>query len=305
MKRFYALLAVCLVLVTACASGTKTETSAQHSIDYDAFISHEDSMVILPADRLLLTEVERRYLLSTFSAAMNVCAQHKGVALRDVKPSDKATVEESFREFGPWNREFAQKYAFLKPGTEGQMRVNYGREGTLLLPPTEEEEKAADPNSLIDAKVQSDIREECNDAGERFYPGHYESKGPWLSELSAQLDSLKTDKEIKPILRELQQCYEAAGIEWDDQYPGQAKNVSYKNLRSEDIALAVKAAECHEKLKATERIVKRWAELQKPIIEKYADELVADRKKIDTVMKEAREYVAAHPEVFVDEQEIR
>lgn len=112
-------------------------------------------------------------------------------------------------------------------------------------------------------------------------------------------EGLPQDKEVAKIFEELQQCYVAEGIEWDEERPGYAKNVSYEHLRAEDIALAVKVAQCHEKLKATERIVKRWAELQKPIVEKYQDELAAQREKNDVLLKKAKEYVDTHPEAFL------
>ena len=48
----------------------------------------------------------------------------------------------------------------------------------------------------------------------------------------------------------------------------------------------------------TRRAADITAERQIPIIEEYADELLAGREKWDDTVAEAESYIAAHPELF-------
>ncbi|WP_455952218.1 hypothetical protein, partial [Arcanobacterium haemolyticum] len=62
--------------------------------------------------------------------------------------------------------------------------------------------------------------------------------------------------------------------------------------------IALKAAECQEETDATPRLAQVWADLQAPIIKKYAKELVAQRRLIDERVAEAKKYIHDHPELL-------
>lgn len=113
---------------------------------------------------------------------------------------------------------------------------------------------------------------------------------------------IDSDPEAIKVFSEMKACYADKGLVFLDDSPGFVEGVDYYAIRQEDIEKAVKAAECQEQLRSTERLAQRWAELQKLIIEKYAAELVDRRQKIDTALAKAKEYIAAHPEAFTKPQ---
>lgn len=283
----------------ACVGCSSTQTAQEGAVNFNAEISEDTGRITLPLDRYMPSEAESEYLLATSQGAVAECALKDGVDIRGEKPSIAPSEDSIFVEFGPWRKFIAQKYGFLEPGSELQMRLSYGAEGTLLAPVSDEERAQRASGATLDSARVEEVRTKCASSGDAFAPGNLEQRGPWVDAAYQVRESLPEDKEVASILEELKQCYGAEGIEWDEQRPGYAKNVDYEHLRTEDIALAVKAAQCQEKLKATERIVKRWADLQKPIVEKYQDELAAQREKNDVLLKKAKEYVNTHPEAFL------
>lgn len=85
-----------------------------------------------------------------------------------------------WREFGPWTKKLAQKYAFNLPVPDREMRVNYGAPGTLYEPITPEEQMSGDPNAELDVNTVTEVRKKCAEKPEvaQFFPGDLMAAGP-------------------------------------------------------------------------------------------------------------------------------
>lgn len=72
---------ICAFLLVACGRGVNEATDKKVSIDgidFSATISRENSSVVLPADRFLLSMREHNELLYAMRVASTICAREEG-----------------------------------------------------------------------------------------------------------------------------------------------------------------------------------------------------------------------------------
>ena len=118
-----------------------------------------------------------------------------------------------------------------------------------------------------------------------------------LSSIGDEYDVVNRDPRMQDLFSELRVCYAEQGMEMDEESPGYI-HPRIDRIDEEQISLALKTVECKDQVNFTRRAADITAERQIPIIEEYADELLAGREKWDDTVAEAEEYIAAHPELF-------
>ncbi|MFC5369428.1 hypothetical protein [Arcanobacterium bovis] len=246
-------------------------------------------MVTLPSDRYNLTESDRQTLLSAASVATAKCAREKlGIPWVGWRITDMADGKNiAFTEFGPWTKALATQNAFDNPSlttTHTQKPANHP--GNL--------------NGMIPDDQVKKMRDTCKDEPDvsKFEFENIAPSGPWTTPLANTRYELMKDQRAQAVVKEIEQCYAEKGLQSKKEAPGYVEGFTAEDRTPQAFAAAIKAAECQEKLNATPRLVEIWAELQAPIITKYADELIAQRQKIDKTLSDAKEYINAHPELF-------
>ncbi|MBM7824330.1 hypothetical protein JOD55_000157 [Arcanobacterium pluranimalium] len=284
------------VALCLCASSCSVdeEEPQEHSSSTDlnlkADIDREALTVTLPASRYILNNVDRQFLESAQSAAVAKCAREElnipwvGWSLDHVG-GGKRTV---FSEFGPWTKAMAEHNAFGNPDILSAPPTNVSPNHPGIL-------NGKIPDNQMDKMVET-----CHPKPEvsQFDPIKLRPKSPWTVELTEAGEKLLKDDRAKQVFSEVASCYESKGMKMNPEAPGYVKGFTSDDRTPQAFAAAIKAAECQEKLNATPRLVEIWAELQAPIITKYADELIAQRQKIDKAVADAKEYINAHPELF-------
>ena len=310
MKRRISIVTVCcLVGLGACgAIGDSADNASEGSVsssglNLSAEVDKNTWTVTLPWDRYTMTDEERIILASAETFGLAECTRKngEGVAWTATLPEAlKGVNPHVFMEFGPWTKEMAQQYGFSS--AEFSDTPILGRD---LEPKSkkqrEKEVKGMKSNASFSERDRELMHEKCDSYPQvkRFAIAQVDSQGPWTKPLSDTRDQIFEDVRGKEIVAELAQCFIKKGLKPIEGIPGYIEGVSpQRNPTPETIEAALKAVECQEETDATPRLAQVWADLQAPIIKKYAKELVAQRRVIDERIAEAKKYIHAHPELL-------
>ena len=294
---------VCGACSPAASDGGVDGSASPSGVDVSAKIDRDSWMIELPWDRYKLTEEEQNYLLSAGSMALAECTRTKldGVAWTGFPPEVLMSVNPPvFSEFGPWRKEMAQQFGFTRVADSGKPIAGRG----LQARSTENKEafkQRSDSNSKMLEKAEKQIHSTCDSYPlvAKFAVKELDDSGPWKAELSNTRMVLFDDPRAKAIAGELDACFVKKGLKTSSETPGFVEGVdSFIEPTQETIGIALKAAECQEETDATPRLAQVWADLQAPIIKKYAKELVAQRRVIDERIAEAKKYIHDHPELL-------
>ncbi len=282
---------VVLVALAGCSANdepTVTLPTAVRGISLTAELNEQTGAVVLPADRFTETFLEMDLLATAGSTELSRCAAEKGVTFTPPQPlTDPVYVSEQYQ--GPWTREQAERFGFVKPMTQADMAAN-GITGA------ESDADADDKTSPNGALTDEDwtVIDACNeDAGPSQFDAALKHVGPWYAELGAVEDKVFDDPEAKNALRDLDACYEDAGLSVSKHNsPGWPSGADASVIDQQQIQLALTAVDCKEQTDFTARVAAVEARLQAPIIVKYADELVQKRAEIDEALAAARALLA-------------
>jgi hypothetical protein len=252
--------------------------------------------VILPSDRFVTTMVDDNLLTVARTAAAAVCAREQGVQFMVPGYVEQPIyLSESF--FGPWTMDQAQKFGFAQPAPDADLRANGQVSAEYGEPSALNNAQVAEQNAgLSDSDLQ--VVEECNGSpdAQRLT---LSATGAWQDEMGVwDITKLPGADEV---FDDLYSCYRENGMEPEgaDGVPGFPLGADPSVINEEQITLAVQSVECKEKLGTTQKLADLWATAEAPAVEKYAKELTARADEIDTVRREAKAYIADHPEVFV------
>lgn len=168
------------VVSICCVGCSISEPVKSAELQYNVEISEDTGRITLPLDRYTPSEADTDYLLAVFSGVVAECAMKAGVDLREEKPSNAPNEGSIFVEFGPWRKFIAQKFAFLPPASQLQMRLAYGAEGTALTPVTDEEITQRTSRDGNDSAKAAEVRTKCSSANDEFAPENLAQKGPWV-----------------------------------------------------------------------------------------------------------------------------
>ncbi|MCI7551403.1 MAG: hypothetical protein PUK40_00905 [Actinomycetaceae bacterium] len=299
---------VCLAFVSGCSEPVDDASAGSETsgLNLEAEIDPETSSVILPGDRFKETEHETWILQSAASAKMAQCAREKyGIPWVAVSsPATPLPSQTMWYELGPWTQQMANEFGNAKPMTEAELVANgYIEEPADFAARREEKPHLA--NASLPDDVINTVTENCNasiTAPELHFGDSKLYSGPGQQELNNSWELVKNDERATQAFDDLRQCYENRGLKvsnsGDAYFPFTVAGVDPYTINEQQILLANEIVACKDETDFIQRIVKIWAEKQAPIIEQYADELVAQRKTIDDGLDEAETFIASHPDLF-------
>ena len=301
-KRVPVLLVVlCISVVLAGCSdsedenGTSGSASNLSGLNLKAEVDPETAIVTLPVDYVALGEQEDSSIIwAARDAAIAQCAREElDIPWVATAPDPYMPTRHMWARYGPWTEDVAQKFGFVEPMGDGALIVN----GIVEEP--EGHEWIPWPNEGIPEEQRSKTAEVCNSKPEvqRFDEVALWVNGPGQQALNDESNAVNHDVRMQELFGELEACYINEGMEMDPELPGYVVGAEPK-INEEQIALALKTVECKDQVDFTRRAADITAERQIPIIEEHADELFAARKQWDDTVAEAKEYIAAHPELF-------
>ncbi|MFC5369426.1 hypothetical protein [Arcanobacterium bovis] len=316
-KVFVTSLAVCVMLVGACQSDTaKNETSAvektQNSsetaasgLNLKADVDFKTGRVTLPLDRFAASNEEEALINSARSGGMAKCAHEKlGIPWKTplIKGDPDAAV---WNELGPWIKERAERLGYaMRPMTkpyvgpkamsqeEYEKSIQYEREHPVIDPDN--------PNSQISEQDFEKMQEECSSNPETDKYPYSAMYIPEVGKVASSSDDFGQSAKIKAVLEELKQCYITAGYKPSEDFRGSIEGARPEIIDAEQIKMALVEVDCKTKINAVPRVAEALAELQAPMIEKYANELVENRRRIDEMVQQAREFVSKNPQYFYE-----
>ncbi|MBM7824393.1 hypothetical protein JOD55_000220 [Arcanobacterium pluranimalium] len=287
-----ALSVILCFFASSCSLGGEENKSSSppNELNLKPDINHDTLTITLPSDRYTFNLADQQILLSAGSAAMAKCAREKlGIPWVGWTPDRVGNGKLlAFSQFGPWTKAMAEKNAFGNPDLKStppkQMPTNH----------------PAAINSQVPDNQKDKMVETCRPEPEvsQFDLDTVAQKGPWIDEISNTYSEVKKDERAQQVFSEIASCYESKGLKMSQDSPGYVEGFTSDDRTPEAFTAAIKAAQCQEELNATPRLVEIWANLQAPIITKYADELIAQRKHIDDAVTNAKEYINTHPELF-------
>ncbi|WP_455952574.1 hypothetical protein [Arcanobacterium haemolyticum] len=283
-------------------SGGETHVSSP-GVNVGIDVDRKASTIIVPSERYMATEKEMEVLTSATSVALAECTRDKDLDIRWTGQSSGilySRPEDIFIEFGPWVKETTSRYGFTSPYIGHKAK---GKSGTVDIVPGAREQsfRAMDANSKYTDAQMEKMWKECGDhpSVKKFNVESVNQDGPWVNELSNTRMVLFDDPRAKAIAGELGACFVKKGLKMSSEAPGYVDGINgFDEPTQESIEAALKAVECQEETDATPRLAQVWADLQAPIIKKYAKELAAQRRVIDERIAEAKKYVHAHPELL-------
>ncbi|WP_198303481.1 hypothetical protein [Cellulomonas sp. PSBB021] len=242
--------------------------------------------MVLPADRFTETFLEMDLLATASSVAVGLCAAENGVTITPPQPlTDPVYVSEQY--YGPWTRDQAERFGFVKPMTQADLAANG------IVADTTGADHQAPPDGDLTA-ADWEIVDACGAAPRSArFDDALRHVGPWYAELEAVQAQVLDDAEAKGALRDLEECYEQAGLGVSsDGSPGWPRGANGSVIDQQQIQLALASVECKQKTDFTARVAAVEARLQAPIVVKYADELVQKRAEIDEALMAARALLA-------------
>jgi len=295
-----------MLSLAACSSSDELGGGAQESVSVDvssklagmnrkAEVDPETATVKLPADYVELGEQEDvSNLHAAYSAALAECAREElGVPWVALEPDGYKPTSHMWNLYGPWTKPVAEKFAFVPPMGDGALVVNG------YVEPPEGYELVPMPNEDLSDEQRNRVYEVCGSKPEvtRFDEKKLWTVGPGQQALNDEVAAVDQDPRMQALFDELAVCYDNNGMEFDREVPGYI-TADTQTIDEEQIELALKTVDCKDQIDFTQRAADIIAERQVPIIEEHADELFQIRANWDATVAEAKEYIAAHPELF-------
>lgn len=265
----------------ATAGNISPAADSAHGISLVPELDEEAGAVILPSDRVMSTFNEQTKLTQAGSIAMAQCARPRGVVFI-VKLFDGHPIYDSEQYFGPWTEAQARQFGFVMPSPAADLVAN----GIKGAPPYEL--TGAPPENLSLTEADYDVLAECEKEpeAEKFRQALGEA-GPWVEELATIAKSLRESEEAKALFDKLGACYRDHGLTPYPEDPSWPVGGRGDEISEAQIELALKVVECKDSIDFTQRMATLEAQMQAPIITKYAEEMLAQRQVIDKALTEA------------------
>lgn len=268
-------------------------------IDLTAAVDPDAGTIVFPAARFGLTAEEQQLLVTAFTVMRSRCAQGLGVDWRADPVVRYSTLEEASHFFGVWTEAHAARFAFVAPMTNADLVANgYVPEGSVPVHDGSPEQADLGAGSEIGAHNAALSEEDleramtCNDdeAVARFSQAQIEQP-PGARRIGVVMQGLAELPEAEQVYADLDRCFEEHGLTPDPEAPGMPEGWELV-IDEEQISLALQTVACKTEVDLVPRLADLVAEQQAPILAEYADELVAYRADLDTLVAEARAVVA-------------
>ncbi len=250
-------------------------TGSDEGIDMTPSFDEDLGRVTLPYDRFALDQADVSVLKEAVNVSVALCARKQGIDFVASPLFDDVDLYHAQAFFGPWTTAQAEKFAFVEPMRDADLRANgyvpqdYGR------PSDGSWEVVSAHNAPIFEKHEKEL-DACSDqASSILDPMRAASKSPWQTELWDVRDSILKNDEVKPVVEDLEDCLRDKGLKPVAGMPGYVDGYDVQHINEEQITLAVQTVECKEKVDFTRKVATVWARLQAPILTKYAKEVVA------------------------------
>ncbi len=289
------LVALLSIGLSGCSDDSVAENSAPPGIsglEVTAALDRETAAIVFPLDRYSPTSQESSEVSSALSLAMSKCMNAAGFSFSPaIFPTDPLYEASNF--FGVWTSGMAERFAFVMPMTEADMRANGVTFNGEPLPESTAPAGAWRSNNVEDPEVQTGI-EKCGIEPEVSRFVYQLPPTPWAADADAAYDSARQSREWKDAVADYHECLRGKGMEpdlRDDQLgvAGQDSSV----IDAEQISLALEVVACKDEVKLVERLAGQIAAFEAPIVDEYAVELTALREYVDQIVADARAYLAA------------
>ncbi|WP_160158441.1 hypothetical protein [Cellulomonas sp. SLBN-39] len=260
--------------------------------------------IALPFDQFMPTFDDSEVLDLATQLEAASCAGDQGVhyriPARDTPPEySQDTLD------GPWTIAQAERFAFVRPMTDADLRGN-GVVGAPEAGPAVERTDTV----LADIPAESphrEIVEDCfaaNEITDRFGSAQSPS-GPWMTEMSAAVTAAQASDEADALRSELRACYEQRGIAvdtsaFDAGRLGDTAGVAGADsslIDAQQIELAIAVVECKNDVGYTERAAALVAQAQAPVVVAYLDELRAFATELESTRDEAEQIITEHADL--------
>lgn len=294
-------------MMAACTgSGDSTGSAAESSqsqhisgVDQNAELDPDNAVVHLPGDHVNTTFRENdSFLINDASGGAFVkCVDETlGIKLSGYPLNPYEPTYEMFWRYGPWTKAVAQKFAFVIPMSERDLIEN----GYIPRPEGDNERPVLNPFATVSKADRAKMDKACgSDQDTQKFALTEASSEPGAIALEDTWDQADSDPEMQKLLNELDTCFQTEGMKADPQrigYPTAAVNTV---INEEQIGLALKTVECKNQINFTQRVGDILAKYQMKVIDEHSSELFATRKEWDDLVTEAKAYIAANPEYFV------
>ncbi len=291
---------ICAPLLAGCGAKDRAGGAASappHSFPHEAVIDRDSAIVHFPSDSFARWDQEGDAILTAaYLGALAVCAQTKlNIPWRTDTPDPYSPTAHMWNAYGPWTKEVAEKFAFVRPKGDRALVTS----GIVEAP--EGYEAFPDLNEGISPSDREKVQVECAEDPQvrMFYDAMTVSPGPGQEALNAEVEGRKSDPQITEIISDLSQCYTREGMEMSEQHTGYPVTANLRQITEEQIQLALRSVACKEEVRFVERVSTAIAARQVPIIEEYYEDLAGAREQWEANVKSAKEFIAAHPDVYV------
>ncbi len=297
-------LAVVLAIALAGALGacSHQDPAPVSGLDLTADVDPVNGIIVEPMDRFRDSAEDDAMTQDAEQVATSLCAKAKGVTWVPVF-GDATYDRRTWPVEGPWVEKDAKKFGFLTPVSPLDIQRQTHPDVPEAQPLPGEK---GSPNAKLD-DTQQEIVQACGASPEatRFDLSHLTPQGPWDLALQTAMektfptvdDHSITSDTTRPVEEDYDDCLQAAGAEPDPERVGSAKGAEKSAIDAQQIALALTVVQCKTQVHYAQRLADTGARLEAPIVDKYAHELAARKAKIDAVVRDAKKYLAAHPDV--------
>lgn len=290
-----ALVALLALGLAGCSDDSVAESSAppgSSGLQVTATLDRETAAITVPLDRYSVTYEENADIFAAQSLAMSKCMTAAGFSFSpSTFPTDPLYAASNF--FGVWTSGMAERFAFVMPMTEADMRANGVTFNGQPIPESTAPAKGLPSNNVEDPEVQAGI-ERCLAEPEMSRFDFQLPPSPWAADAQAAYDAAVQSQEWKDTVADYHECLRGKGMEpdmRDDQLSVVGGDGSV--IDAEQISLALEVVACKDQVKLVERLAGQIAAFQAPIVDEYAVELTTLREYIDQFVLDSRAYLAA------------
>ncbi|GAA1866487.1 hypothetical protein [Myceligenerans crystallogenes] len=265
--------------------------------------------VTLPADRYELHPIDEFVVMIALQVEAAVCAADAGVTFYARPVPADVDVYRNEAAFGPWTMAQAERFGFVPPARDADLRANGVLPEGAGVPADPLARAATESARKLsqDPEAGRRVEEHCGDseltAGMRSAARFREGRGaaPWETELQAIAVGF-TDRNAVPEAREIWdevgECYRREGLRPDRDRPWLPRGYDTWTIDEEQIAMAVTTVRCKDEADATRRVHELWAGRQQAVIDEYQPEMAALARQEQAVVERAERLIADHPEAF-------
>lgn len=231
--------------------------------------------IVLPSERFWLTQDELETVESAFRLAQNACLEEHGIFGQF--PKRRVIPEISGdRRYGVWVMADAEQWGYVPPFSSAK----------------NEAMTATGPPRLTDEQVA--IAQKCAQTQDVAALRMDQILGPWQQELADASARAHESSAWADVLATYHRCLRDEGLTPTDTDPLSVVGVDTAAVQAnivkpEDIEKAVKDVTCKDRVRLVQHLADLEAQAQEPVVQRYLNELQAQRAKVDTMLERARE----------------